>query len=72
MEWFDDSLNIYWMNQCFWINLLYESFKDKYIFDSPILAPKKKGTQQSKFLVHKYPLPDLKHSILELELIFDS
>ncbi len=46
MEWFNDSLKIYlfhyWMDQCFWMNLMNEWFKDKYIFNKPFSPPKKK------------------------------
>ncbi len=39
-EW-NDSMTHYWMNQCFWMNLLNEWFKDKYIFNSPFSPPEK-------------------------------
>ncbi len=49
MEWFNDSLKIYlfhyWMNPCFWTNLLNEWLKD--IFNSPFSPPKKKKDAQT-------------------------
>lgn len=71
MEWFNDSLKIhsfhYRMNQCFWMNLLNEWFKDKYIFKSPFSpAENKRCTQEFKCLFY------ITYLILELELMFDA
>ncbi len=82
MEWFNDSLKIYlfhyWMNRCYWMNLLNECFKDKYIFNSPYYFRHLKikdghtGIDRWNWNFYFTSIPDLKYPILELELIFDS
>ncbi len=71
-ERFNDSLKIYlfhyWMNQHFRINLCNEWFKDVYIFNSAFSPTK----SFFKLFYNKYPIPDLKYLIPELESIFNS
>ncbi len=74
MEWFNDSLKIYlfqyWMNQCFWTDLLNELLKVKYIFNSQFSPTKKKRCTQE--FIGGTEIVILQQAILELEFIFDS
>ncbi len=41
----------YWMNQCFFMNLLNAWFKDKYIFTAPFRHLKKMHTQELIYVI---------------------